>query len=363
MTFRPRKLLELFCAGLTLAIVFLSLNCEADGVVLHLRNGDRIAGTILSETTNQITLSNVWTPSLVIPISQIERRELLTNTSALAAGTNSATTNLAATNAPAPPATVAQTNAPSSTTNGPPLAKAASPPVTVPPPPPPKLPWYKHWKGDILFGTTLIRGATDTELYYGKGTFTYSHAYDSDPQQFFRNIFTFVGDYGKSAGVLSANDASASSKTDFDTGKRTYVYNLGAVGYDKIRLIDLHYEEGPGMGYHLFKGTNFVANTEVGANYQVDERSDDTRVESAFFRLAEDFNWKIAKNLTLVEKYEFFPRYDGKEYRWRFESTLSYAFLTNVSFNLGIVDFYDTLPAAGVPHNDFELRSALGVKF
>ncbi len=362
MTFRPRKLLELLYGGLALTIVFLSFECRADGVVLHLRNGDRIAGTILTETTNQITLSNAWTTNLVVPIVEIERRESLTNAPSLATATNAPTAATNAITSNAPPAVVTQTNLPSTATNAP-LVKTASPPVTVPPPPLPKLPWYKHWKGEILVGTSFIRGATDSELYYGKATFTYSHPYLADPKQFFRNIFTFVGDYGKTAGVLSANDGSATSKTDFDLSQRTYVYNLAAVGYDKIRLIDLHYEEGPGVGYHLFRETNFVGNLEAGVNYQVDDRSDDTRVDNVYYRLAEDITWKINKRMTLVEKYEFYPRYDAREYRWRFESTLSYALLTNISFNLGLVDLYDSAPAVSVPNNEFEFRSSLGVKF
>ena len=364
MTFRPRRLLELICGAFALAVIFLSPQCRADAVVLHLRNGDRVAGTILSETTNQIILSNVWAPKLIVPLSEIARRESLTNAPSLIAGTNSLPTG---TNSPVtnstPTNSVTQTNNPPPGTNSPAFAKSGSPAVLALPPPLPELPWYKHWKGDVLVGTTFIRGATDTELYYGKATFTYSQAYISNPKEFFHNIFTFVGDYGKTAGVLSANDGSASSKTDFDVSPNFYVYNLAAVSYDKIRLIDLHYEEGPGAGYHLFKQTNFIANAEIGANYQVDERSDDTTLRSVYYRLAEDLNWRITKQMTFSEKYEFFPRDDLHQYRMRFESTLAYALLANISFNIGVVDLYDTAPADSVPNNEFQFRTSLGIKF
>jgi hypothetical protein len=364
MTLRHRRLLEAIWGAFALAVIFLSPECRADSVILHLRNGDRVAGTILSETTNQVTLSNVWAAKLVVPLSEIERRESLTNAPSLTNNTNLSAiiTIVAATNAP-PANSTAQTNHPPSGTNSPALAKSGSPAVLAPPPPLPKLPWYKHWKGDLLVGTTFIRGATDSELYYGKATFTYSQAYVGDPKEFFRNIFTFVGDYGKTAGVLSANDGSASSKTDLDVSPHIYLYNLAEVGYDKIRLINLHYEEGPGAGYHLFKQTNFTANAEIGANYQVDERSDDTTLRSVYYRLAEDLNWKITKQMTFSEKYEFFPRDDLHQYRMRFESTLAYALLANISFNLGVVDLYDTAPADSVPKNEFQFRTSLGIKF
>jgi hypothetical protein len=350
MTCLRRKLLELFCGAAALAVILFSHECQGGEVVLHLLNGDRIAGTILSETTNQVTLSNSWAKDLVIPVSQIERRE--------------AVASVVVTNAPAPPSNLtAKTNTPPAVTNAAVAAQGTPFRITVPPPPPPQLPWFKHWTGNVLVGTTMIRGATDTELFYGKANLTYSQAYLSDPKLFFRNIFSYVADYGKTAGVLSANDMMGSSKTDFDINHRIYTYNLGVVSYDVIREINLHYEDGPGAGYHLFKQTNFTANLELGANYQVDEQSDDTTVRSVYYRLAEDFNWKITPRMTLSEKYEFFPRVDVQQFRWRFESTLAYALMQNVTFNLGVVDFYDTAPATSVPNNDFEFRTSLGVKF
>ena len=207
MICRRRKLLKLLCGAAALAVILLSLACRGDEVVLHLLNGDRIAGTILSETTNQLTLSNSWTKELVIPVSQIERREPVSK--------------VVATNAPAPPSNLAaKTNTPPAATNAPVAANPPPPPppvvrITVPPPPPPQLPWFKHWTGSVVVGTTFIRGATDTELYYGKANFTYSQAYLSDPKMFFRNIFSYVADYGTTAGVVSANDMMGSLKTDF----------------------------------------------------------------------------------------------------------------------------------------------------
>jgi hypothetical protein len=350
MICRRRKLLKLLCGAAALAAILLSSQCGAEEVVLYLRNGDRVTGAIVAENSNQVTLSTIWAKQVVIPVSQIDHRETLV-------------TPTVTTAAPAPPPVIAaQTNNAPPVTNQP-LAKAPPEFLPLPPPPPPELPWYKYWKVEILVGTSVIRGATDTELYYGKGTFTYAHPYLSDPKLFFRNITTYVADYGKTAGTLSANDMSGSDKTDFDINQRVYVYNLAAVGYDVIRGINLHYEEGPGAGYHLFKQTNFIANLELGANYQVDEQSDDTTARSVYYRLAEDLNWKITSRMSLVEKFEFFPRDDLRQYRWRFESTLAYALMQNITFNVGVVDFYDTAPSTGVPNNDFEFRSSLGIKF
>ncbi len=333
MTLRRRNP-DLICRALILAALILGNSVRAQNVILHLRNGDRLAGTIVSESTNEVRLSTVWSKELVVPVSEIERRE-----TPVAEAKAPATTNGVA---PAKPVIVATaTNAPAAT------------------------PWYKHWKGDLSVGTDMERGGTtDRQLYYGKLNLTYSHPYARDPKQFFRNIFAYSADYGKTDGTLSANDMGGSSKTDFDLNRKVYAYNLGAASYDVIRKIDLHYEEGPGAGYHLFTGTNFIVNTELGVNYQVEYRSDDTSTHSVYYRLAEDVTWKLNKQMNLTEKYEYFPRADNLgQYRSRFESTLGYALLLNFSLNLSVIDLYDTQPATGVPQNDFQLRTSLGVKF
>jgi hypothetical protein len=110
--------------------------------------------------------------------------------------------------------------------------------------------------------------------------------------------------------------------------------------------------------------TNFVMNVESGANYQVQDRADDTVTEKFYFRLAEDITWRLNKTLTLTEKFEFFPQVQNvTEYRLRFETSLSYAFWQHLSLNLSVLDLYDTNPAQGVPNNDFQIRSSLGVTF
>ena len=43
-----------------------------------------------------------------------------------------------------------------------------------------------------------------------------------------------------------------------------------------------------------------------------------------------------------INDHGFFPRVDLHQYRSRLESTLAYALLQNISFNVGVVDFYDT---------------------
>jgi len=343
-------------------LLFIPSLAWADTTILHLKNGDRIAGTIVSEDTNRVVISTSWIKDLAVPLNEIARREVV----------------------PAPPPTTVVIPTPKA---APTVAEQKPAPATnavpakpvvaaTPPPPKPKPPGPKLWKTEIKLGADFLYAAKDTQNYYGRVKLTYARPYPDNPKQFFRNILDYGIDYGRTEDVVSADRMDGSDKTDFDIGHRKfYLYNLGGVGYDKVRNIDLHYEVGPGLGYHLLILTNFAMNTEAGINYQVQDRSSTVtsgtnRVtthstnERFYFRFAEDFSWKINKTLTASEKFEFFPQVeDFGEYRMRFETTLSYGFWQSLSLNLTVLDLYDTQPAPGVPKNDLQIRSSLGITF
>ncbi|MEO5803194.1 MAG: DUF481 domain-containing protein [Verrucomicrobiota bacterium] len=331
---------------ITLAgLIFCSaaIQVDAQTVVVKLRSGDRISGNIVSETTNQIVISNAWAKSISIPLAEIQSREILPPP-------------VAATN----PIVVAKTT------------PAPATPVVVSPPKPaikPKGP--KDWHGDVQVGADVGISEKNRQLYYAKFKITYAPVRDAGPMgtsrliDRFRNTFDYNAAYGTTDGILSANRMDGSSKTDFDLGtsRRVFVYNLFGAGYDEIRKIERRYEIGPGVGYHLFTRTNFILNAEIGLNYQAQYLQNREKTERVYYRLAEDLTWKISKSLTFDEKFEFFPQVNFDEYRMRFESNLRYWLLENISFNLTVVDTYDTQVAPNVDRNDLQIRSSIGVKF
>src|SRR5262249_16925455 len=66
---RRRNLEVIFC----LISLFLGILCQAraETVILHLKNGDRLAGTILREDTNQVGIPTTWIKELPVPLEQI----------------------------------------------------------------------------------------------------------------------------------------------------------------------------------------------------------------------------------------------------------------------------------------------------
>ena len=294
----------------------------AQTVQFQLRNGDRVSGQILSETADGLTLKTAWGGTIGVPA-----REIVSGTWLAAATTTNGV----------PPAV---------------LTPVANP--SGPPPPPTK---SHKWVGEIQAGLDLLFSERNRQLYTGRAKIT--HTYGA-----LRNLFEYNFSYGETEGEMTDNRMFATLKTEDELTRRFYLYNLGGAGYDAIRLIDFQWEVGPGVGYYLVRRTNIVFRTEAGFNYQSQYLEDNLSNEKLYLRFAEDATWKITPKLSIDERFEYFPSTeDFGNYRFRFESNLRYALVNNVSFIVTVLDTYETQTARGVPQNDLQIRSSIGVKF
>jgi hypothetical protein len=305
----------------------------ADPVVLHFKNGDRVAGTVIFENATNVVLSNAWASSLTVPLDQVVRREPLAE----------ATNTLAA-------AAVATTPAPVA------AAKAT--------PKPAKLAVARTLRTNIKLGMDLIYGERRQQNYYGQVSLAYTRPYDSNPARALRNTLDYRADYVRTDGVQSANRMFGSDKLDFDIGRHTFAYNYLASGYDDVRKIEFQFEVGPGLGYHLIRVANFAANVEGGFSYQSQERVGVPRIEATYARIGQDILWKFDPRVTLTQRSTLLTRVDNPdEMQLRLEANLGYVLVKGVSLNLTALELYDTRPVPGISRNEFQLRSSLGLAF
>jgi Protein of unknown function, DUF481 len=333
--------------------------CRAETVTLHLRNGDRVTGEMISLNIEQVTITNSVLGRIVVPVAQVERLERKPATAPLNAPP------VPATNAPpsAPAAQAPATNpppaqaAPSASVSKPVAADAAKTPAVQPPPVKPKPP--KHWTVNAQVGVDLQYNQTQRQLYYGRAKWTYA-------KDRFRGIVEYLANYGKNDGVLAANDMTGSVRGEVDLGKskRLFLFDAAGAGYNEIRKIDISYDDSFGVGYKVLTRTNLSLSTDVGVNYQRQEFSDGTNKDYGAMRLGELLTWKLGRRWVLDEKFEAYPRFtDFGDYRLRFESNLRYVVSNNLNLNFTVIDQYDTQPAPGVTKNDLLMRATLGVVF
>lgn len=316
---------------------------EQRTIILKLKNGDRLSGRFISETDQQVRISTSYAPELAIPVNEIEAREWVAPDPKPLADTSSASVE------PAPGS----------------------------PKPKPKIAQAKSWSGKVDIGADLGFSENTWQLYYGRAKIIY--APQTPPEQIkmfsdrFKNTFDYQATYGRTDGVLSANRMDGSSKTDFEIGKKLFVYNVIGGGYDEIRKINLQYEVGPGLGYRLLNRSNFVVNAEAGMNYQVQyletEFGTEETSKRVSLRLAQDVAWTISEKLSFDEKLEFYPNLEQLgEFRLRLEMNLRYSLWQgaagqSIYLALTLLDIYETQPASGISKNDLQIRSSIGVSF
>ena len=297
-----------------------------DQVVLLLKNGDRVTGTITLEKTNEVIIATTWAKEVAIPLSMIDKREKIT---------------------------VAQTNAPAQ------IAGKMPDKLLIPIVPPPSP--TNRWHFELQLGVNVELNQQDSELYYTsiKGSYTGLRL---------RDMLDYKANYGKLDGVVSANNMYGSIRSEYDLtdNKRAFLFNVAGGGYDLVRKIDSTYDESFGVGYKVLQQTNFTFTVDSGLNYQEQYFTNQTSESYIALREDEQTTWKISPTVSWDQKLEFYPRLNWfGEYRARFESNLSFKLTPagHLYLNLTVIDAYDTLPASGVTRNDFQLRSSVGVKF
>jgi putative salt-induced outer membrane protein YdiY len=336
---RPQRFSLPIFLGLALILAgIMSGPLQAEEVILLMKSGDLVSGRIISESTNQVVISNSWAKVLSVPLTEIAKRQSVTNISAPA------------------PAMVAKPGTTPAVT----VAKLAAGKPSVAKPATPK----GKWHGQINVGLDALFSTSTQQDYFGKFRLTYEQAYKSNPKKFYRNTTEVGGDYQKTDGKISSNRGNASNKSDFDIGDKSYGYVSGGGGFDEIQKISSQYQAGFGIGRHVIHNDGFVLDLESGLDYQAEYRTDETTSQSVYGRLAEDLTWHIRKNLTFTQKLEFYQDLERtSQYHGDFNSNFSYGFWENLTLNLMADESYNTDVAPGVQRNTFELRLTLGVTF
>ena len=355
--------------GWLVLVAFLLVNaCPAQTVTLHLRNGATVTGEMISLDTTFITITNAMLGKIALPVGEVKRLEKRNSGQAAGQTITLPPPSTATNQPPTSAAQTAPTNQPPAQASLPaPLPKPAAaaaappaankPPAATPAPVKPKPP--RRWTIDAQVGADLQYNQNERQLYYGRAKWTYG-------KERFRSIVDYLVNYGKTDGILSANDMSGSVRVELDIEKtkRVFLFDAAGAGYNEIRRIDLSYDDSFGLGYKLIASTNLTLNADIGVNYQKQYFADGTSKDYGALRLGELMGWKISSKWFLDQKFEFYPRFtDIGEYRMRFEANLRYLLSHSLNLNLTAIDQFDTQPAPSVTRNDLLLRATLGFKF
>jgi putative salt-induced outer membrane protein len=182
-------------------------------------------------------------------------------------------------------------------------------------------------------------------------------------------------DYGRSEvnGVktTTSNKWDLNGQYDYNLSERLYVF--GKLGLQGDKVIDLRLRRtlGTGLGYKLIKepDTTFdlfggVANTQ--SRYRTSQFIDGvqgTRFSSTSLLLGEESTHKLSETVFFKQRVEVYPTVSGEGGTLvKGAANLGVALNSTISLNVGLVNDYNSAPAAGRKKNDVSLLTGLSVK-
>jgi len=377
--------------GIVSLLILLQVAASAGSpAVVHLRDGRRMSGEIVSETAANILLDTPDQRRWRIPRVLIDRVQRLMQAASLVppkptpAPTVKPPAKTVPKAKPAPakettkkPATVPKAKSstkpadkkptPAKTAKKPATTKkATTKPAAKPTPKPPvkKKPAKGKWSHDVRMGMDLRYTAVTQQTVHSRVKSTYA-------SKAFRNQLDWNFAYGKTAAKVSADRMSGLMKTDWTFDSGVYVYHTGSAGYDRVRRIALRYEIGPGVGYHVFRGrkllfsdSKFNLDLESGGEYEYKLSTTGRITERYFWRLAQLIRWNIGKDLTFTEEFEYFPRIgELVNNRYHAEANFAYRLVKNLSLNLTVLAEADPQRLNDFVPDDLQIRSSLGWRF
>lgn len=232
----------------------------------------------------------------------------------------------------------------------------------------------ESWRGKVEFGLRQQQGRRDLLTFDLRG---------SAERRFGENEIQTKGRllYGEQDGRINNDRYDGSLQWRRELGKRTFAQSMTSYFQDDLKDIRRNWEQNFGAGYRLYEKEGHVVNLGGGLTGQYREA---IRAESGFYALAEvfqDYTYRINKRLTVRQNTQFQYSPDGgtrfltvqnqpaaalKEatnYKVRFNSALQGKITEKVSLNLRFEFEYDNAVSEKTARTDQRITSSLGYAF
>lgn len=209
------------------------------------------------------------------------------------------------------------------------------------------------WKHRLEMGAQVRSGNTDsTDIILG---------YQAQRQSTRSELTTDVtAAYGETDGERTAQRAGAAGRLNLLHTERFFSFYLLTLEHDALEDLDLRAQEQAGIGYKLVRTPRTFVQGEVGFGVREELfENGDLQIEPVG-RIGGKWTQKIGAATELVVGAAFLPDLiDRGQYRMEGEASLSTPITNRFSLRLSLVDSFDSNPQPGVKKNDLTLLSSL----
>ena len=178
----------------------------------------------------------------------------------------------------------------------------------------------------------------------------------------------------KAAGVKSttANKWAAFGQYDFNLSPRIVAFGRLGLEGDGLTDLDLRSALAGGLGYKLVDTKDTKFTVYGGLGYTTDKygsaQTIGGKTGTSFSRsslyLAEESSHQLSPTVSFKQRLDLFPGMSGDKAKIaKFTAGLSVAMSSTLNLNVGLVDNYNSKPAAGSKKNDLALFTGVNMKF
>lgn len=217
--------------------------------------------------------------------------------------------------------------------------------------------------GTASFGLTVTDGNSQTlSLNFG-GRISYTLA--KHTWAFSTNVLRT-----RDSGEVKANKGSLTLRYDYEPSERVYVTTQMAASYNRPAGIERRLSPGLGLGYDMVRAESTRLSLDGGLNWVGERFTDDTRENSVYFNLAQEFRLRVNETTDLAQRLTYSPRPENLgDYLIQGSLTLTTRVWKLLGIKTEISDDYDSTPFidpdTGVARssNDLTFITGLSVSF
>lgn len=335
--------------------VFCSSIAMGDQVVM--KNGDRVTGSVVKKTGNEITIKTEQFGVVTTSWEQVQSVIIDKPVSIVLQDGNTVQGTLATTDAGTQVTTAQQkvTVAPAQIETIRDAAEEAAYERLLHPG------WGQLWAGTASIGFAGTSGNAKT-LTFTTGV-NAARVTNTDKTTLYFNTIKAT------ARVDEVNSATAQAVRggigyDHNVSPRLFVNAFNDYEYDRFQDLDLRFVIGGGLGFHALKTERMSLDALAGADFNRSSFSTPLVRQSAEFYWGDDYALKLTGATSLVQSFRMFNDLTNTgTYRMNFDVGATTRIAKWMTWNLSLSDRYLSFPAPGRKANDFLYTTGVGITF
>lgn len=222
---------------------------------------------------------------------------------------------------------------------------------------------YRHWTASADVGFSLTEATTDQR--------SFSAGLRADrrkaPTRFLTSLTSRYGTQSRRGGPKSATDdlLKGLMKLEYDLTPELFTYGQADATYDGIQKLSLRAVPELGLGYRLYKTASAFFQVEAGGAYVYERYFGGSTDEKFSVAFGLEAGAKLPGGMIFNWTADYFPAVEDftGDYLLRTEASLLVPMYSFLSAKLGLVDEYDSIPAADASPNRFTTTAGLALVF